>query len=411
MTKRLLLFWVASTCLLNLALSRLPEPWNETVFTHLARFVRGEIGRDSWGPMEVGLDHVASGAPGRPYDVVFFQRRIKLQYPPTALLALDAVQRIGRGLGVTTDRLLLAIAWLMLLTTAWAASLLLRAPRWPGALFALTFYPLIKGCTLGQIQVWLDALFALLFWAWLGRRKGLAGALLGAIVLVKPHYALLVLWGLLRGERRFASSALIVIAPVLAASLARFGFRAHVNYLDVLSFLSRHGEAFHPNQSLNGLLQRAFGNGSNLVWTGDAFPPFHPWIFALTLIGSAALVLTPLIAVRSGPGKAGLADLGAMALAVTLASPIAWEHHFGILLPLFAVLYSRLDGAAMQGRAAARLASGYVLTSNYFAVAQALAATPLNVLQSYLFFGALLALALLLAAARAEVPVSGAAGA
>ena len=43
------------------------------------------------------------------------------------------------------------------------------------AALAATFYPLVKAYSLGQIQVWIDALFAVLVASW-GRRPAVASA-------------------------------------------------------------------------------------------------------------------------------------------------------------------------------------------------------------------------------------------
>jgi hypothetical protein len=37
----------------------------------------------------------------------------------------------------------------------------------------LTFYPIIKAYSLGQIQVWVNSLFAILFWCWMKKKKKL----------------------------------------------------------------------------------------------------------------------------------------------------------------------------------------------------------------------------------------------
>jgi hypothetical protein len=98
-----------------------------------------------------------------------------------------------------------------------------------------------------------------------------------------------------------------------------------------------------------------------------------------------------------------LFDFCTMALSVTIASPIAWEHHYGILLPIFALLLAASIG---NGLRLLLLAVSYVLISNLFFTANLLAATALNFAQSYLFFAALIVLALL----HAARPAPGAAG-
>jgi hypothetical protein len=52
-------------------------------------------GDDSWMPMRTALDYVRKAGPGPLYQEVFFDRHVKFQYPPTALLPLIGLQAIG----------------------------------------------------------------------------------------------------------------------------------------------------------------------------------------------------------------------------------------------------------------------------------------------------------------------------
>jgi alpha-1,2-mannosyltransferase len=403
--KGLVAFWMASAVLLGGALTLLPAPLNETVWTHTAKVLRAESGDDSWGPMRVGLDHLESGAPGRVYDVVFFERRIKLQYPPTAWLAIVPVRAVARVSG-TEDRTILSVLSLAgLAIVAFFTALILAGDAAPSAggraVFALaafgmalTFYPIVKAYSLGQIQVWIDALFAGALWAWMRGRPATAGIALGLITCLKPQFGVLLLWGLLRRQRAFAIAFAATLLLATGVSIAAFGWPAHANYLDVVRFLGRHGEAFHANQSIGGTLHRMLGNGESQEWQHDSFPPYHPWVFAGTAAASALLLLAALARRAAAPGSGGAADLGAMGLAATLASPIAWEHHHGVLLPLYALLLVR--------RPAARwflpvLAASYVLTSHLLAFTRMLDGIPWVLAQSYTLWGSLVALALLLA--------------
>ena len=75
-----------------------------------------------------------------------------------------------------------------------------------------------------------------------------------------------------------------------------------------------------------------------------------------------------------------------MAVSCTVASPIAWEHHYGVLLPVFAVVLV----SALRSRARLPwLIVSYVLASNYFIATQLLAPTFWNFMQSYLLFATL----------------------
>src|SRR5262249_6233766 len=157
--------------------------------------------------------------------------------------------------------------------------------------------------------------------------------LIGLVCLVKPHFAILGAWAWRRRELRFLLAGTAAVAVPLMAGVWRYGLSPHLDYLNALSFLSRHGESFYANQSLVGLVHRLLGNGNNAEWVGTAFPPVHPAVVAVGLATTLALVVLAL-ATRS-PGTTREADFGLALLAVTLASPIAWEHHYGVLAPLF----------------------------------------------------------------------------
>ena len=56
---------------------------------------------------------------------------------------------------------------------------------------------------------------------------------------------------------------------------------------------------------------------------------------------SSSLILLAAIA-RQSKGEDRVVDFCGMAVSLTIASPIAWEHHYGILLPIFAIMLPRV---------------------------------------------------------------------
>jgi len=146
---------------------------------------------------------------------------------------------------------------------------------------------------------------------------------------------------------------------------------------------------------VNGLMNRLLFNGNNLEWLGKSFAPYNPVVYYSTVVSSAAILGTALLwRIRQKPQ---LLDLALIFLSVTIASPVAWEHHYGILLPIFAVLIP----AAIARRPFGKWTEAYLFAA-YFLVSQTLdlftaqfANTHLNFLQSYLFFGAVMVLVLL----------------
>ena len=118
-------------------------------------------------------------------------------------------------------------------------------------------------------------------------------------------------------------------------------------------------------------------------------------------LGGAAPVIAMFWRLRQRPT---LIDMSLVMLSLTIASPVAWEHHCGVLFPVFAVMLP----AALQVRPFGRWTLplfwiGFTLTSQSFVtLTNLLAGTRLNVLQSYIFFGGLLVLAMLYRMSRLE---------
>jgi hypothetical protein len=121
------------------------------------------------------------------------------------------------------------------------------------------------------------------------------------------------------------------------------------------------------------------------------------------MLASIAFVLLPLlVAFVRRDRAANFFDFGAAALCFTLASPVAWEHHYGIMLPLFVGLlgFALQDGWPESRRTTLPLLTlAWVLSAGLYVAVDLLSTSPLNFLQSYLFFAALLLLFLLLRAA------------
>jgi len=378
-------------------------PRHLTIVGQAEQFAQHSQSDDSWRPMRAAKSYAVHERGHDIYEEVFFHRHLKFQYPPSALFFI----------GDTSPGQLNAISWLALWTTAGVSVALLLASATQQKLVAhdpreriltgvaalglcLTFYPLLKGYTLGQIQVWVNAVFALATWAWFTGRQLIAGLSVGVACLIKPTLAPLALWTVLRREWRFAAGIAIVAGVGLGMSIASFGLASHMSYLRVLSFIAQRGEAYYPNQSMNGLLNRWFQNGSNLEFDDFAFSPYHPWVAWGTAVTSAALF----IGAFSLPLLRGTRDrrleFAVMAVTATIASPIVWEHHYGILLPIFAMSMPIIVRAAPAGRATPLwLALSFELIAQYVHDTQRLANTAWNPLQSYTFYGALLLLFLL----------------
>jgi hypothetical protein len=225
--------------------------------------------------------------------------------------------------------------------------------------------------------------------------------LVALMAAVKPQYGLFALWGIARRDWRFTGAAAGAGLALLALSVLCFGFADHVDYLRVAAHVGRHGEAYWPNQSPNGFLQRLLGNGESAVWDPHVYPPFHAAVYAGTLIASAALLAAGLLWPPGASERGDALDLAGFGLALTLASPLAWEHHFGMLLPVFALAL----GGVLKRRGARSaslwlLAGCALIASHYWDALGRLSGTVWNPLQSLLLVASLVLLALLLSLRR-----------
>ncbi|MEQ9507121.1 MAG: glycosyltransferase family 87 protein [Hyphomonas sp.] len=405
--------WLAVVLTIHIVLARLGL---QTGVWFLQGFLFGPVfeSGDSWNVMRLARDWLQAhpDADGELYREIFFEQKTKFQYAPTSLLPFDALALIGLE---PTNSLLNGVNRAALLITALAMGVLawlLPERLAPGPLDAdarrarlllalaapaatLLFFPLLYAYIIGQLQVWISALFVVACIGWVIDRRALAGVLIGLVCLLKPQFGLFALWGLLRREWNFTIALCVTGAVGLALSVMIYGFGNHLAYLEVLSYLSSHGEAFWANQSANGLLQRIFENGENRVFDPHGFPPFHPGVYVGTLLVTLTM-LSGVFLTRRGDGKLAPAyDFLLAALAFTAASPIAWEHHYGVLMPIFAFL------AAGWVYSEARPAYTWQLA--LIGAAFVLSAAPLGVLgmvsgvlqiaQSCLYFAALVVLA------------------
>jgi hypothetical protein len=416
---RWLALWaVANVVVLDLVIPPLTAtPWGLTTLADTRRVLHlpRVWDADSWRPMTQAVRCLRDHPGASLYGTLFFERRTKFQYPPTSLLVAypAASPRVTAALsrtGMGWDDVLNAVSWVLVFLDAALVAAVLRSCVAPGpstggdrfllyaaaGVLTLSFYPVVRAYSLGQIQVWINTLFAATVWCWLAGRKGAAGVLVGLACLIKPQYGILLLWGALRRQGRFLAAAALTGAVGLAVSVAVFGLDCHLEYPRVLSYIAQHGEGFYPNQSVNGLLNRLLHNGNNLFWDPSAFAPYHPVVYAGTMASSLLLLGLVLLAPVRGPGRGSALDLGAAVVGCTLASPVAWEHHYGVLLPVFAALFAALCRARAPARAWVALGLSYALTGSALAGANRLAGTPWNFLQSYALAGGLLALALLL---------------
>lgn len=365
------------------------------------------LGRDdSWTPMKLAQERLREH-PGELLYAPIFEQGFKFQYPPTSLHLFDGLHAIF-GSDALTSRVLNSISLGFLVLLAFATHQLAKpalAERRVALLdhalpfmFVASCYPLMKALALGQIQMYLNGLFALAALLYVRGHTASAGVIIGVMATIKPQMGLFLLWAPLQGEWRFTKALAICLTVLGGLALLRFGLAPHLEYLDVLSMISRRGESYFANQSINGLLLRALHLGPNLVFSSEDFAPFNPWVYYATLASSLMLIGLALIprantsGVESSTVTRGV-HFGLAALCFTMASPVAWEHHYGVLPAIFASAVVALKARA-PSRETVRLswavAIAWVLMCTRIGATGALADTPFNFLQSHLLFGALI---------------------
>lgn len=338
-------------------------------------------------------------APQALYETVFFQRGVRFIYPPTALLLYRAWMSAAR-FGIRPLFAMNLTLWVALWTTfAVAARFFLDilsaasepAPsprdRWLArflvALLGLTFLPLVNAYCLGQVQTLLNlALIASVF-LWMRGGRVAPGLLLGLTCFLKPQMALFLLWGIFRRQWSFAISLTCMLLTAVGLSIAVFGWHNSVEYLSVLRYLSLHGDALATNQSLNGLLHRLFHVG-HFDTARYGYPPYSAPIYWLTFCGSSFLLLAALIVPPLQRISSSTVDLLLFAMATTMASPIAWEHHYGVFFLAFLAWIPR---AAKSWRIFLPLLGMYLLMADAWAPMKPLMFTPWTFLLSHVFYG------------------------
>ncbi len=148
---------------------KVPAACNGTVIHDLRDLVKFDQADDSRRPMTQALQ--ARNEPAGIYQTIFFDRKIKFQYPLSSLIPLYLLQRAG------FNEMSIALIWKILSGIAvlgtMSVVIAIAKPRdIPIALvIACSFTPLIRAYSLGQIQVFIDLIFAISFLLWQKERE------------------------------------------------------------------------------------------------------------------------------------------------------------------------------------------------------------------------------------------------
>jgi hypothetical protein len=310
-------------------------------------------GEDSWYPMARALEVIKASSNGHVYDTLFFQGHVKFQYPPSALFSIDLLQKLN----VTTAEQLNAINASLVVIAGFAfaifarqmlGTLYFRGVKAPVGsicyLLAIEYYPNKLGFNFGQMQVLLGLLVLLACLAKIHERAFVAGCLVAIAATVKPQFALLGLLALWQRDWRFVIGGAVVALAAFAASILLYGWTNNLDYFKVLSFLSQHGEYHHLNQSINGIMNRIFYSGPSIdsdpenPIPNSAFPPFIPVVYWVTTVSSIVMISVPFFFKQADAKGANIFIFCLAIVLFTMASPIAWVHHFNVLLPAYVVV-------------------------------------------------------------------------
>ena len=95
----------------------------------------------------------------------------------------------------------------------------------------------------------------------------------------------------------------------------------------------QHGDVYMSNQSINGALNRLFGNGDTLNMLTREFAEYNPWVYLGTLLNGVLMAALALLPPRRHAERGQILDFAIAILCATLASPLVSDHHYGFLLP------------------------------------------------------------------------------
>lgn len=373
-----------------------------------------DLANDSWDPMHIASDYWDEhNTKGRIYTDNLIAQNIRFQYPPVTLFIPQFVNQLN----ISNNVFYAACTYLFILITALSLFKIVQHAvvshtqmqlPWREQLYlflgllALTvlYFPILQGAVFGNIQIWLNALFAISLICMIKNKYLLAGVLIGLAATVKPQFGLLLVWAIFRKNWPFMTGFLLAFGLITLGGVIAFSIENHIDYLNALRYLSQHGESYHHNQSLNGLLNRIFGvaspdlyNNLSLIYLYQPFPPYNPWVYFPTLISSVLIIGLCLLVKRPTTQEATLVDYCLMSLGLTLASPITWIYHYGLLLPISVVLLTlfclklkQTDTTKMLFRV---FAVCFLVTSLSIPFVEYVYHTYLNVMQSYYYFAAL----------------------
>lgn len=207
------------------------------------------------------------------------------------------------------------------------------------------WYPFHNELALGQLST---TVLVLLCGAWValrGNRKGLAGALLGLAILIKPVPWPLLLVLLVRREWRALGGAVGAMVGGGLLTVAAVGLDRILTYQSGLRVYGELHRAEAQNMSLWTVGWRVFHGTQSTILNGISAPPLADFEAGARLLSPAlpALLLLGACLAARRQMRLDLA-LGMMLCASLLINPISWDHY----LVLAALPIALLVGCAAR---------------------------------------------------------------
>jgi len=182
------------------------------------------------------------------------------------------------------------------------------------------------------------------------------------------------------------------------ASLAMYGWHNNFAYVDLVREISKRGSMVFANESVNGVIHRFIEGPTerSMIFDPGKYSPYIKVVYLCsTAFALAMFAIAFLPAVLRGTKTPGVLGFVSISVCFTLASPMIWNYHFGILLPVYALVMKPifdLTESRRRTRLLILLGISWVLCASYMPMTRLLFETPWNLLSAPRFYGGLMLL-------------------
>ena len=259
-----------------------------------------------------------------PWLATQLRNPLPFTYPPfAALIAVPfGTLRADVGLAIWDVVSVILLVWIVHTT---ARPLLAGRPRIALVLVtavALSLTPVQDALGFGQVGIVLMAMCV--YDCTAENTHWPRGILIGAATAIKLLPAMFIPYLWFSGRRRAAVVASVTGALLTLATFIVLPHDSTTYWTSQVFDAGRIGNnAYFSNQSLNGMLRRAFGGPIPALW------------IVLSVLVVAFGLREAVLASRRGQELLGV---GLVALVTVLASPVSWIHHLVWIVPVIAVL-------------------------------------------------------------------------